>query len=124
LRTKRYKQIDMNPFEKQDIYTAAMLKAYDNGEIPCKDTFSKYFEWKSGKSAYFPFTLEDTFVMCDKAQELLETYYDKYPLANETSRQNDDDSWQDYQCYDEDKYIVSYLEGIDSELTKLRPLLQ
>jgi len=114
----------MEPFDKQDIFTAAMLKAYDNGEIPCQDIFSKYFEWKSGKSTNFPFTFEDTFTMCDKAQELLESYYEKYPYRNGTTRETDNnDPWQDYQCYGDDKYIVSYLEGIDCELASIRPLL-
>jgi len=67
------------------------LKAYDEGEIPCKDAFSKYFEWKSGRAASFPFTAEDTITMCAVASDLLDPYYAKHPLSNDISLPYDDD---------------------------------
>lgn len=43
--------------------------------------------------------------------------YAKHPNAYQNmDAYIDEDSWQQYKGFGEDKYVVSYLEGIDSEL--------
>jgi hypothetical protein len=43
-----------------------------------------------------------------------------YPDAyKDIPAHNSDDPWQEYTGYGKDKYTVSYLEAIDSEMTSL-----
>ena len=50
--------------------------------------------------------------------------YAKHPNAYENiDAYIDEDPWQQYKGFGEDKYVVSYLEGIDSELKNIIAVL-
>ncbi len=47
----------------------------------------------------------------------LEELYDHHPDAIGIEGEDPNDPWRQYVGYGEDKYLVSYLEGIDAEVT-------
>lgn len=50
--------------------------------------------------------------------------YAKHPNAYQNmDAYIDEDPWQQYKGFGEDKYVVSYLEGIDSELKNIIAVL-
>lgn len=114
----------MTPFEKQDIFHKQMIEDYKSGKIPNSSVFEPYFKWKMGLSNHTIITKKMAYSMIDEAVRLLEEYYAKYPNAydNMDSYINDD-VWQQYKGFGEDKYIVSYLEGIEGELSKITTIL-
>lgn len=107
----------MTPFEKQDIFHKQMIKDYKCGKIPNSSVFEPYFKWKMGLSNHTIITKPMAYAMIDEAIRQLERYYDKYPNAySNMDIYMNDDVWQQYKGFDEDKYIVSYLEGIENEI--------
>lgn len=63
-------------------------------------------------------------MMMDEASALLDEYYAKHPNAYQNmDAYIDEDPWQQYKGFGEDKYVVSYLEGIDSELKNIIDVL-
>ena len=95
-----------------------MLADYSKGLLP--SCFEPYFYWKLGKCELIEITREQAIDMMETAGDLIIQYYDKYPCSFDgISVYTDDNPWQNYEGYGEDKYIVSYLEAIDYELTNL-----
>lgn len=111
-------------FEKQDLFYNRMIEDYKNGVIPHSSVFEPYFKWKMGECGHDEITREMAYVMMDEASMLLDGYYNKYPKAYENmDAYIDEDPWQQYKGFGEDKYVVSYLEGIDSELKNIIAVL-
>lgn len=111
-------------FEKQDLFYNRMIEDYKNGVIPHSSVFEPYFKWKMGECSHDEITREMAYVMMDEASMLLDGYYNKYPKAYENmDAYIDEDPWQQYKGFGEDKYVVSYLEGIDSELKNMIMIL-
>lgn len=108
----------MNPFEKQDIFYNRMIKDYKDGIIPHSSVFEPYFKWKMGECSYSEITREMALKMMEEASTLLNGYYEKYLNAYDNMDVYiNEDPWQQYKGFGNDKFIVSYLEGIDAELT-------
>lgn len=115
----------MDPFEKQNIFNTKMIEDYKAGMIPHSSVFEPYFKWKAGEESHKSITKDKAFEMMEEANNLLEDYYEKYPNAcKNMDTYVNDDPWQEYKGYGEDKYLVSYLEGIEEELTNLIFILE
>lgn len=64
------------------------------------------------------------YTMIDESVKQLEEYYTKYPNAfSNMDFYINGDVWQLYKGFGKDKYIVSYLEGIEGELNKILPII-
>lgn len=114
----------IDTFDKQDIFLDRMIEDYKKGVIPHASVFAPYFRWKMGECGHDAITRETAYEMLGEASALLEVYYDKYPKAYENMDSYiDGDPWQQYKGFGEDKYVVSYLEGIDSELQNIIAIL-
>lgn len=121
---KNMKIKEISPFEKQDIFHNRMIKDYKDGIIPHSSVFEPYFKWKMGKCSHSEITREMSLKMMDEASILLDGYYEKYPKAYDNMDVNiNEDPWQQYKGFGDDKYIVSYLDGIETELTNIILLL-
>lgn len=107
----------LTPFQKQDIFHESMIDAYLNGQIP-EPIFKPYFDWKLGKAVKLEVSKAEAHTIVEKSSELLESYYDKYPDA-ENNIGISNDIWYLFQGYEKDKYIVSYLQKIEDEVTNL-----
>lgn len=115
---------EISPFEKQDIFHNRMIKDYKDGIIPHSSVFASYFKWKMGECSHSEITREMALKMMEEASTLLEKYYDKYPNAYDNMDVYiNEDPWQQYKGFGIDKYIVSYLEAIDNELTYIIQIL-
>lgn len=111
-------------FEKQDVFNNRMIEDYKNGMIPHSSVFEPYFKWKTGECSHDEITRSMAYKMMDEASMLLDGYYNKYPKAYENmDTYVDNDPWQQYKGFGKDKYVVSYLEGIDSELKNIIAIL-
>lgn len=107
-------------FEKQNLFRHRMLEDYKQGTIPSASVFEPYFNWKMGKCGHSEITKGMAYMMMDEASALLEGYYEKYPRANENLHAYiNEDPWQAYEGFGNDKYIVSYLESIHDELSNI-----
>lgn len=116
--------IAIDTFEKQDIFYNRMIEDYKNGVIPHSSVFEPYFRWKMDECSHDEITREMAYVMMDEASALLDEYYAKHPNAYQNmDAYIDEDPWQQYKGFGEDKYVVSYLEGIDSELKNIIAVL-
>lgn len=114
----------IDTFEKQDIFYNRMIEDYKNGVIPHSSVFEPYFKWKMDECSHDEITRERAYVMMDEASALLDEYYAKHPNAYQNmDAYIDEDPWQQYKGFGEDKYVVSYLEGIDSELKNIIAVL-
>lgn len=114
----------MTPFDKQDIFYRQMIEDFRNGKIPSSSVFRPYFEWKMGLCNHTDLTKQMAFSMISEAVMLLEEYYAKHPSAFVgMNNYVNDDVWQEYNGFGDDKFIVSYLEGIEGELTNIISLL-
>lgn len=114
----------IDTFEKQDIFYNRMIEDYKNGVMPHSSVFEPYFKWKMGECGHDEITREMAYAMMDEASALLDEYYAKHPNAYENiDVYIDEDPWQQYKGFGEDKYVVSYLEGIDSELKNIIAIL-
>lgn len=119
----KIKEID--PFEKQNIFHNRMIKDYKDGIIPNSSVFEPYFKWKMGECSHSEITREMAHKMIKEASTLLDKYYDKYPNAYDNMDVYiNDDPWQQYKGFRADKYIVSYLEGIEVELCNIIEILK
>ena len=117
---KNMKIKEIDPFEKQNIFHNRMIKDYKDGKIPHSSVFASYFKWKMGECSHSEITREMALKMIEEASTLLDKYYDKYPNAyNDMDVYINEDPWQQYKGFEKDKFIVSYLESIDAELTNL-----
>lgn len=115
---------EINPFERQNIFHNRMIEDYKNGIIPNSSVFEPYFNWKMGKCSHNKITREMAYKMIDEASTLLDGYYKKYPKAYENMDVYiNEDPWQQYKGFGQDKYIVSYLESIDGELSNIISIL-
>ena len=108
---------ELTPFQKQDIFHESMTDAYLSGQIP-EPTFKPYFDWKLGKTVKLEVSKAEAHTIIEKASELLESYYDKYPDADNNIGTSSD-IWYLFHGYGKDKYIVSYLQKIEDEVTNL-----
>lgn len=116
---------EIDPFEKQDIFHNRMIKDYKDGIIPHSSVFEPYFKWKMGECSYSEITREMALRIIDEASTLLDGYYKKHPNAYDNMDVYiNEDPWQNYKGFGEDKYIVSYLEGIEAELINIQFILK
>jgi len=110
-------------FEKQDKFFAQMIEDYKAGKFVNSSIFSPYMNWKMGGG--LKITRKQAWDMMDEAQSQLSVFYDKYPNAYDSmDTYINDDPWQSYKGFGEDRFIVSYLEGIDEELTNILGILK
>lgn len=108
----------MNVFEKQNVILSKMVADYNKGVFKNSAVFKPYMDWK--QSGKLNISQAQSWAMRDEAQSQLCDLYDRYPHAYQYMDSIlDDDPWQMYKGYGEDKYMVSYLEGIDNELTNI-----
>lgn len=115
---------EMSPFEKQNIFHNRMIKDYKDGKIPHSSVFELYFRWKMGECSHSEITREMALKMMEEASTLLEGYYEKHPNAYDNmDAYINEDPWQNYKGFGKDKYIVSYLEGIEAELINIISIL-
>ena len=109
--------VEYTPIQKQDIFHESMIDAYLNGQI-AEPTFKPYFDWKLGKTVKLEISKAEARNIVEKASELLESYYDKYPDADNNIGTSSD-IWYLFHGYGKDKYIVSYLQKIEDEVTRI-----
>lgn len=115
--------MSLSTFENQDIFLKKMLEDHKNGLLR-NPVFLKYFLWKKGEGCIQDISRGEAYLIIEKAQEKLTLFYEQYPhTLNNLECNTDNDPWQQYRGYGEDKYVVSYLEFIVDELSSLMPLL-
>lgn len=115
---------EIDTFEKQNIFHNRMIKDFKDGIIPNSSLFEPYFRWKMGECSHLEITREMALRMMCEASTLLDGYYEKHPKAYENmDAYINEDPWQQYKGFGDDKYIVSYLEAIDGELSKIIVIL-
>ena len=108
----------MTPYDKVLLIRERMIEDYTKGNLPV--CFKPYFDWKLGKRELDEITRNEAALMMDCCSDLIDQYYDKYPNSfTKVDINMDDNPWQNYEGFAEDKYIVSYLEAIDYEITNL-----
>lgn len=116
---------EIDTFEKQNIFHNRMIKDFKDGIIPNSSVFEPYFKWKMGKCSHSEITREIAFKMMEEVSILLDGYYEKYPNAYDNiDAYINEDPWQNHKGFEEDKYIVSYLEGIKAELINIQFILK
>lgn len=111
----------------QDILFEQMIVDYHTGKYEELNLFKPYIDWKQcGGSPTF--TKAQSWEMRDKATSILESYYDKYPessvIESNSFSENHIDPWIPYSGFKDDRYIVSYLEIIESELCYIHEILE
>lgn len=108
----------MTPYDKVLSICERMLEDYQKGIIPT--CFKPYFDWKLGRCELSNISKEQAMNMMELVSNQIDEFYEKHPHPFEgLSAYVDDNPWQNYEGFGEDKYIVSYLEAIDYELTNL-----
>ena len=108
----------MTPHDKVVIIRERMLEDYHNGFL--QDFLKPYFEWKTGVRELESISRKEANDMMERVSNLIDELYDKHPHPFEgISSFTDDNPWQNYEGFGEDKYMMSYLEAIDYELTNL-----
>ncbi len=116
--------MELSPFKQQDLFLDKMLKDYQGGMIP-NPIYRKYFNWKMGIGNFQDISRKEGFEMIKAAQEELASLYDRYPSAYSNMEcEINEDPWLFYKGFGDDKYIVSYLEYIDSELSYIISILK
>ena len=106
-------------FDKQDIFMKKMIEDYETGLIS-NPIFKPYFDWKMRKTAILQISKQEARSMKEAADLELDKYYDQYPEAfSDLDSVINDDPWQHYKGFGEDKYIVSYLEAIEEEINQI-----
>ncbi len=104
----------MDYFQIQDAFTQRMLEDHQKGMLN-DSILEPYFDWKSGKGP-IP-SLAEARNMVSVVVGKLEEMYDHHPDAIGREGEDPNDPWRQYAGYGKDKYLVSYLEGIDAEVT-------
>lgn len=87
----------MDYFRNQDHYVKAMVEVYKNGRLGA--VFHPYIQWKTGGQI---FSKDQAYVMLNASSDLLYKMFDDEEV---------------------DEEVYSYLEGIDSEITSILPIL-
>lgn len=107
----------LSPFDIQDIFFLKMKEDYQAGMIP-EEVYRPYFDWKFRNAGLF--SLQEAYAMLDAVSDELGGYYSRtagaFSVVDEVV---DGDPWQNYKAFGEDKYRVSYLEQLDTEVSRL-----
>ena len=113
-------------FAEMKYFNEKMRHAYLEGELPKELT--PYFNWKFGNTDIRSISTDTAYAMRNLTEELLDVYYDRYPEAfrnvelyrYDAEDYNMEESiWCQYKGFKEDKYVVSFLEKIDGELSEM-----
>lgn len=104
----------MDYFQMQDVFIKKMLEDHKNGMLD-DGMLEPYFAWKSGE-APTP-SLQEAMDIVNVAVGMLDELYERYPNASIDHTEDPNDPWNRYEGYGSDKYLVSYLEAIDAEVT-------
>lgn len=115
-----YPAVESSCFRRQDIFRDKMVEDYKAGKIS-NPVYKPYLDWKSGIVPRPAITESEARNIINEASRELETYFDRYPDAFKQldTQIDDDDVWRNFKEFGEDKYIVSYLYNIESELTTI-----
>lgn len=111
-------------FDLQDKFLAKMKDDYEAGLIN-NPILKPYFDWKFYHAPLNTLNREILFNMREVVSNEMENLDKKYPnaykflLLSPTS----DDIWKPYIGYDVDKYMYSYFDGIESELSRLMTIV-
>lgn len=107
-----------NALDKLNIFIERFRYDYTIGKID-KNKYGAYLRWKF-EGSHLP-SFNEVVYMAEKVSDDLEEYDNKYPgAASYTEPYLNDDPWQSYKMYEDDKYIVSYLSYMESELLNLQ----
>lgn len=107
-----------NILDKLNIFLERFKYDYSIGKIDI-DKYGAYLRWKF-EGANLP-SFREVVNMANTISEDLEEYDIKYPgAASYTEPYLNDDPWQSYKMYEDDKYIVSYLSYMEGELINLQ----
>jgi hypothetical protein len=105
-------------FDKQDSRLEKSLELFTHGDL--NNIYAPYFEWKRGKSNIINLPEEKGRKMMNTASEELENYFKLYPDAySHLDSHIDDDPWQSYKGFGEDRYKVCALQEIEDEISEL-----
>lgn len=107
-------------FNMQDEFYARMKADYESGLIG-NPILKPYFDWKFYHAPLNTLDKRILFNMREAVSRDMEILDEKYPDAYRslTLSPTADDIWKPYKCYGEDKYLYSYLDGIESEISRL-----
>ena len=113
----------LSPIEKNAIFLYQMETDYRNKRYSEFENLEPYFIWKF-KGGTRENLLPYVYDLMATAVEACEVYYDRYPDAPRVPDLSlSDDPWKAFVGYGKDKYIVSYLETICDDLTRLSSAL-
>ncbi len=104
----------------QDVFLERMKHDYESGLIT-NPVYKPYFAWKFYGKPINSFTRRICFRIMKESQKELEILDNKYPDANKQFLTDPtlDNVWIQYEGYGKDKYLYSYLLGIENEITKI-----
>ena len=105
--------LTIDPFKAQDIFTARMLNDYQHISVLNQIVYQPYFNWKQGKTNTI--SRQEAYAIQDAVSEDLWNLYQKYPHSQNVVTSFP--IWGAYAGYGKDKYLVSYLEHIDGEIS-------
>lgn len=104
----------VNALDKLDIFLERFKYDYYIGKIDIAK-YGAYLRWKFDGDDLPSF--REVVDMSERVSEDLERYDIKYPdAASYSETYLNDDPWQNYKLYKDDKYIVSYLSYMEEEL--------
>lgn len=107
-----------NALDKLNTFIERFRHDYTIGKIDI-GKYGAYLKWKFEDSPLPSFY--EVVDMAEKVSDDLEKYDIKYPgAASYTEPYLNDDPWQSYKMYEDDKYIVSYLSYMEGELLNLQ----
>ena len=117
---------EYSPFTEIKYFNERMKQFYLEGNFPSE--LNRYFDWKFGKINVSSIALSAAYDMRDTCREILDTLYDKHPEAfrnvefyhfDSSNYDIEESLWCHFKGFQEDKYMVSFLEAIESNLCEL-----
>lgn len=111
-------------FDIQDRFYAKMKLDYESGLI-ANPVLKPYFDWKFCHALLSTLDRKTLFDMRESVAQEMEIIDEKYPDAYRflSDSPASDDIWKPYRGYGDDRYLYSYLYGIESELSQLMAIV-
>ncbi len=108
----------MTIFDKQDSRLAKSLELFSSGSL--NQIYAPYFNWKSGSFDISSLSETEGRNIMHTASDELEAFNDKHPQAyTHLDSYIDNNPWQNFKGFNEDKFIVCALQGVEDEMSML-----
>lgn len=111
-------------FDIQDKFYARMKLDYESGLLG-NPVLKPYFDWKFYHAPLSTLDRKALFDMRESVSLEMGIIDERYPEACMflSDSPTSDDIWKPYRGYGDDRYLYSYLDGIESELSRLMEIV-